>query len=303
MRDDSGMRVVLAGSSGLVGTALVPLLRQAGHDVVRLVRRRPTVPDERGWDPPTGRLDDDALESADAVVNLCGVGIGDRRWTGEYKQQLRDSRVVPTEVLAAAVAERGVPMLLNASGANYYGDTGERTVDETEPAGRGFLAGVCQDWEAATAAAQDAGARVVLTRSGVVISRSGGLVGQLRPIFALGLGGRLGSGRQFMPWISLEDAVGVIRFALEQESVRGPVNVVGPNAATNAEFTRALGEALHRPAALVVPGLALKAARGAELAEELVLTGPRVRPMVLEKHGYPFAHPTIDAAVTAAVET
>ena len=297
------MRVVLAGSSGLVGTALVPLLRQAGHDVVRLVRRRPTVPDERGWDPPTGRLDDDALESADAVVNLCGVGIGDRRWTGEYKQQLRDSRVVPTEVLAAAVAERGVPMLLNASGANYYGDTGERTVDETEPAGRGFLAGVCQDWEAATAAAQDAGARVVLTRSGVVISRSGGLVGQLRPIFALGLGGRLGSGRQFMPWISLEDAVGVIRFALEQESVRGPVNVVGPNAATNAEFTRALGEALHRPAALVVPGLALKAARGVELAEELVLTGPRVRPMVLEKHGYPFAHPTIDAAVTAAVET
>ena len=297
------MRVVLAGSSGLVGTALVPLLRQAGHDVVRLVRRRPTVPDERGWDPPTGRLDDDALESADAVVNLCGVGIGDRRWTGEYKQQLRDSRVVPTEVLATAVAERRVPVLLNAAGANYYGNTGDRPVDETEPAGRGFLAGVCQDWEAATAAAQDAGARVVLTRSGVVISRSGGLVGQLRPIFALGLGGRLGSGRQFMPWISLDDAVGVIRFALEQESVRGPVNVVGPEPATNAEFTRALAEALHRPAALIVPGLALKAARGAELAEELVLTGPRVRPIVLEKHGYPFAHPTIDAAVTAAVKT
>jgi uncharacterized protein (TIGR01777 family) len=271
--------------------------------VVRLVRRRPTVPDERGWDPPTGRLDDDALEGADAVVNLCGVGIGDRRWTGEYKQQLRDSRVVPTEVLAAAVAERRVPVLLNASGANYYGNTGDRPVDETEPAGRGFLAGVCRDWEAATAAAQDAGARVVITRSGVVISRSGGLVGQLRPIFALGLGARLGSGRQFMPWISLDDAVGVIRFALEQESVRGPVNVVGPEPATNAEFTRALAEALHRPAALIVPGLALKAARGAELAEELVLTGPRVRPIVLEKHGYPFAHPTIDAAVTAAVKT
>ena len=297
------MRVVVAGSSGLVGTALVPLLRQGGHDVVRLVRRRPTVPDERGWDPPTGRLDGDALEGADAVVNLCGVGIGDRRWTGEYKQQLRDSRVVPTEVLAAAVAERRVPVLLNASGANYYGNTGDRPVDETEPAGRGFLAGVCRDWEAATAAAQDAGARVVITRSGVVISRSGGLVGQLRPIFALGLGARLGSGRQFMPWISLDDAVGVIRFALEQESVRGPVNVVGPEPATNAEFTRALAEALHRPAALIVPGLALKAARGAELAEELVLTGPRVRPIVLEKHGYPFAHPTIDAAVTAAVET
>lgn len=295
------MRVVIAGSSGLVGTALVPLLRQGGHDVVRLVRRRPTVPDERGWDPPAGRIDDDALEGADAVVNLCGVGIGDKRWTGEYKQQLRDSRVVPTEVLAAAVAERGVPVLLNASGANYYGDTGDRTVDETEPAGRGFLAGVCRDWEAATVAAQDAGARVVITRNGVVISRSGGLMGQLRPIFALGLGGRLGSGRQYLPWISLEDAVGVIRFALEQESVRGPVNVVGPKPATNAEFTRALGAAVHRPAVLVVPGFALKAARGAELAEEIVLTGPRVRPMVLEKHAYPFAHPTIGAAVTAAV--
>ncbi len=296
------MRVVVAGSSGLVGTALVPLLRQGGHDIVRLVRRRPAVPDERGWDPPAGRIDDDALDGADAVVNLCGVGLGDKRWTGEYKQQLRDSRVVPTEVLAAAVAEHGVPVLLNTSAANYYGATGDRTVDETDPAGHGFLAGVCRDWEAATAAAHDAGARVVITRSGVVISRSGGLVGQLRPLFALGLGGRLGSGRQFMPWISLDDTVGVIRFALEQESIRGPVNVVGPNAATNAEFTRALGEAVHRPAVLVVPGLALKAARGAELAEELVLGGPRVHPAVLEKHGYPFAHPTIGAALTAAVQ-
>jgi len=297
------MRVVIAGSSGLVGTALVPLLRQGGHDVIRLVRRRPTAPDERGWDPPSGRLDDDALEGADAVVNLCGVGIGDKRWSGEYKQQLRDSRVVPTEVLATAVAERGVPVLLNASGANYYGDTGDRTVDENDPPGDGFLSEVCRDWEAATAAAQDGGARVVIARNGVVISPSGGLMGRLRPIFALGLGGRLGSGRQYMPWISLEDAVGVIRFALEQESIRGPVNAVGPVAATNAEFTRALGDALHRPAVLVVPELALKAARGTELAEELVLTGPRVHPTVLEKHGYPFAHPTIGAALRAAVES
>ncbi|MDQ3150399.1 MAG: TIGR01777 family oxidoreductase [Actinomycetota bacterium] len=297
------MRVVIAGSSGLVGTALVPLLRQGGHDVIRLVRRRPTAPDERGWDPPSGRLDDDALEGADAVVNLCGVGIGDKRWSGEYKQQLRDSRVVPTEVLATAVAERGVPVLLNASGANYYGDTGDRTVDENDPPGDGFLSEVCRDWEAATAAAQDGGARVVIARNGVVISPSGGLMGRLRPIFALGLGGRLGSGRQYMPWISLEDVVGVIRFALEQESIRGPVNAVGPVAATNAEFTRALGDALHRPAVLVVPELALKAARGTELAEELVLTGPRVHPTVLEKHGYPFAHPTIGAALRAAVES
>ena len=297
------MRVVIAGSSGLVGTALVPLLRQGGHDVVRLVRRRPTTPDERGWDPPAGRIDDDALDGADAVVNLCGVGLGDKRWTGEYKQRLRDSRVVPTEVLAAAVAQRGVPVLLNASGANYYGNTGNRIVDETDPAGRGFLAGLCRDWEAGTTAAQDAGARVVITRNGAVISPSGGLMGRLRPIFALGLGGRLGSGRQYLPWISLEDAVGIIRFALEQESVHGPVNVVGPNAATNAEFTRALGTALHRPAVLVVPGFALKIAQGHELAEELVLAGPRVRPAVLEEHGYPFAHPTIGAALRVAVES
>jgi len=293
------MRIVVAGSTGLIGTALVPLLRQGGHEVLRLVRRRPSAPDERGWDPPAGTIDDDALEGADAVVNLCGVGLGDGRWTGEYKQLLRDSRIAATEVLAAAVAERGVPVLVNASGANYYGDTGDRAVDETEPRGTGFLADLCADWEAATAAAK--GARVVTLRSGVVISPAGGLVGQLRPIFALGLGGRLGSGRQYLPWISLDDEVGVIRFLLEQDAVSGPVNATGPETVTNAEFTSAFGAALHRPAVLVVPGFALRLVRGAELVEELILTGPRVVPAVLERHGYRFAHPTIDAALTAAV--
>jgi len=293
------MRNVVTGSTGLIGTALVPLLRQGGHEVLRLVRRRPSAPDERGWDPPAGTIDDDALEGADAVVNLCGVGLGDGRWTGEYKQLLRDSRIAATEVLAAAVAERGVPVLVNASGANYYGDTGDRAVDETEPRGTGFLADLCADWEAATAAAK--GARVVTLRSGVVISPAGGLVGQLRPIFALGLGGRLGSGRQYLPWISLDDEVGVIRFLLEQDAVSGPVNATGPETVTNAEFTSAFGAALHRPAVLVVPGFALRLVRGAELVEELILTGPRVVPAVLERHGYRFAHPTIDAALTAAV--
>ncbi len=297
------MRVAIAGSSGLIGTALVSVLRQAGHEVLRLVRRRPGAPDERAWDPATATMDAGTLDGVDAVVNLCGSAMATRRWSGEFKQAIRDSRIGPTEVLATAVAEYRVPVLVNASGVGFYGDTGNREVDETAPSGSGFIAQVCRDWEAATMAAERAGARVVRVRTGLVISPSGGLIGQLKPLFALGLGGRLDSGQQYMPWISLDDAVGVIRFALELESVRGPVNVVGPNAATNAEFTRALGEALHRPAALVVPGLALKAARGVELAEELVLTGPRVRPMVLEKHGYPFAHPTIDAAVTAAVET
>lgn len=294
------MRVVIAGSSGLIGTALVPLLRQAGHEVMRLVRRWPVAPDERGWDPPAGRLDDDALDGADAVVNLCGNHLG-KRWTGEYKQRIRDSRVVPTEVLATAVAERGVPVLVNASGTNYYGDTGDATVDETGPLGSGFMAQLCHDWEAATRPAADAGGRVVCTRNGAVMTRSGGLVAEMRPFFALGLGGRLGSGRQHLPWISLEDEIGVLRFVLEHDSVRGPVNAVGLQPATNADFTRALAAALHRPAALVVPGFALKLARGAQLVEELALTGPRVRPAVLEKHGYPFAHPTIDDAMVAAV--
>jgi len=302
MRDDPGMRVVIAGSSGLVGTALVPLLRQGGHDVVRLVRRMPTAPDERGWDPPAGRMDDDALDGADAVVNLCGNELG-KRWSGEYKQRMRDSRIVPTEVLAAAVAERGVPVMVNASGTNYYGDTGDRTVDETGPRGRGFMADLSHDWESATAVARDSGARVVCTRSGPVLTPRAGLLGEIRPFFALGLGGRLGSGRQYMPWISLEDEIGVILFALEHEALDGPVNAVGREPVTNAEFTRALGEALHRPAVLVVPGFALKIARGAELVEELVLTGPRVKPAALEKHGYPFVHPTIGVALRAAVES
>ncbi|MGH3979739.1 MAG: TIGR01777 family oxidoreductase [Pseudonocardiaceae bacterium] len=297
------MRVVIAGSSGLIGTALVPLLRQAGHEVIRLVRRRSSAPDERGWDPPAGTLDGDALQGADAVVNLCGVGLAERRWTGEYKQAIRDSRIVPTEVLAAAVAEHGVPVLVNASGVNYYGDTGPAAVDETAPPGSGFLADLCKDWERATAAANHGGARVVRLRTGPVLSSAGGLLGQLRPLFWLGLGGRLGDGRQYMPWISLDDEVGAIRFVLEHPEMAGPVNLTGPAPVTNAEFTRAFGEAMKRPTVLVVPGFALRLARGAELTDEAVLTSLRVVPAALEKHGYPFEHETVGAALAAALDT
>lgn len=295
------MRVVIAGSAGLIGTTLVPLLRQAGHEVLRLVRRRPSAPDERGWDPPAGTLDEGALDGADAVVNLCGVNLGDKRWSGEFKQLLRDSRIVPTEVLAAAVAEHRVPVLVNAAGSNIYGDTGDHVVDETAPSGSGFLAELCRDWEAATAAARDGGARVVTLRTGPVLSPSGGLVGELRPFFALGLGGRLGDGRQYLSWISLDDAAGAICFLLEHEDVSGPVNVTGPAPVTNAEFTRAFGEALNRPAVLVVPGSALRIARGSELADQVALVGQRAVPAVLERHGYAFAHPTVGAALAAAL--
>jgi uncharacterized protein (TIGR01777 family) len=247
-------------------------------------------------------MDAGALDGVDAVVNLCGSAMADRRWSGEFKQAIRDSRIAPTEVLAAAVAEHRVPVLVNASGVGYYGDTGDREVDETAPAGTGFLAGVCRDWEAATATAERAGARVVRLRTGLVISPSGGLMGQLKPLFAVGLGGRLGSGAQYMPWISLADEVGAIRFAVEHDELSGPVNLSGPDPVTNQEFTEAVSEAMHRPAVLTVPGFALRLIRGAELVDEMVLTGQRAVPAVLRSHRYPFQHPTLPAALAAALK-
>jgi uncharacterized protein (TIGR01777 family) len=292
------MRIVIAGSSGLIGTALVSALRQAGHEVLRLVRRRPGAPDERGWDPPAGRLDAGALQDVDAVVNLGGASIGGRRWSDAYKQQLLDSRIHPTEVLAGAVAERGIPLLVNASGVGYYGDTGDTVVDESAPRGGGFLADLCVEWEAATRPAADAGARVVCLRTGLVLSSSGGLMGRVLPVFRFMLGGRLGSGRQYLPWISLDDEVGAIRFAIEHDEVRGPVNLTGPGPVTNAEFTRELSAVLGRPAPWVVPAFALRALFG-ELADD-VLTGQRAVPKVLQEHGYRFVHPTLRAALESA---
>jgi uncharacterized protein len=293
------MRVVIAGSSGLIGSSLVAALRGAGHEVLRLVRRRPAAPDERGWDPPAGRLDRGALDGVDAVVNLCGAGVADKRWNDARKQVLLDSRTVPTEVLAAAVVEHGVPTLVNASAIGFYGDTGDHVVDESTPSGTGFLAELCRQWEAATAQA-DTRARVVKLRTGLVISPSGGLFGKIRPLFRFGLGGRLGDGRQYMPWISLDDAIAGIRFALEHKDVEGPVNLTAPSPVTNAEFTRTIGHAVHRPTPWVAPAFVLKAALG-EIAEEGLLSGQRAVPKVLERHGFHFLHPNLGAAVAAAV--
>ncbi|MGW4845831.1 TIGR01777 family oxidoreductase [Nocardia vulneris] len=295
------MKVVIAGSSGLIGTALVAALRRDGHDVARLVRRRAAGPDEFTWDPVRAELDDRALRGADAVVNLCGASIGRRRWNGSFKQELRDSRITPTDVLAAAVVAADVPTLLNASGVHYYGGaTGDRVVDETSCAGSGFLATLCRDWEAATAPAVDAGVRTILLRSAVVLSGHGGMLGMLQPLYSLGLGGRLGSGRQYTPWISMADEIGAILFALGHDTLRGPVNVVGPAPVTNAEFSRALGRSLHRPTPLVVPAFALRALIG-EFAQEAILHGPRAIPTALEEAGYEFQHPTVGAALAAMV--
>ncbi|GAB2970612.1 TIGR01777 family oxidoreductase [Saccharothrix stipae] len=293
------MRVVIAGSSGLIGTSLVAALRGAEHEVLRLVRRRPSAPDERRWDPPAGRIDAGALDGVDAVVNLCGAGVADKRWSDARKQVLLDSRTVPTEVLAAAVAEHGVPVLVNASAIGYYGDTGDEVVDETSPSGTGFLAELCRQWEAATAPA-DEHARVVRMRTGLVISPSGGLFGQIKPLFSFFLGGRLGDGRQYMPWISLDDAISAIRFVIEHD-VSGPVNITAPSPVTNAEFTRTVGHALRRPTPWVAPAFALKAVLG-EVAEEGLLSGQRAVPRVLEQRGFQFLHPALGAAVAAAVE-
>jgi uncharacterized protein (TIGR01777 family) len=294
------VRVVVAGSSGLIGTSLVAALRAAGHDVVRLVRRTPAAPDERGWDPPAGRIDDGTFDGVDAVVNLGGVGIGDRPWSGSRKQAIRDSRNVPTEVLARAVADHDVPTLVSGSAVGYYGDTGPRAVTETAPSGQGFLADVCRDWEAATRPAADAGVRVVRLRTGLVLSPAGGLLGPMKAVWKLYLGARLGNGRQYMSWVSLDDEVGAIRFAVENPDLSGPVNVTGPTPVTNREMTRALATALGRPAPFVVPGFAIKTVLG-EMGEEMLLFGQRAVPTALLDAGYQHRHNSVTEALAAAL--
>ncbi len=291
--------VAIAGSSGLIGSALIAALRSADHRVIRIVRRVPNGRDEVRWNPDSGEFDPGELQGVDAVVNMCGVGVGDKRWSGAYKQLLRDSRIDPTEVISAAVVEAGVPVLVNASAVGYYGDTGSRIADESAAPGTGFLAQLCVDWEAATAPAQDAGVRVVLARTGLVLSPGGGLLAKLKPLFALGLGGRLAGGHQYMPWISLEDEVRALLFAINQP-MSGPVNLTGPAPVTNAEFTAALGRALKRPAPFLVPGFALKTLLG-EFAEEGLLGGQRAIPAALERAGFAFHHNTIGEALAYAL--
>jgi uncharacterized protein (TIGR01777 family) len=296
------MRVVVTGTSGLIGSALVPALRADGHEILALVRREPRRADEIQWDPAAGRLDPGALAGVDAAVHLAGAGVGDRRWTDAYKKTIRDSRVLSTQLLAERLAglEPRPKVLVSASGMGIYGDSGDVPVDETAPAGSsGFLAGVAQEWEAATAVAADAGIRVCHLRTGLVLSSRGGAMARMLPLFKLGVGGKLGSGRQWWSWVSLADEIGVIRFLLDADGVRGPVNVVSPNPVTNAEFVQALGRAVHRPSLLPVPAFALKAVLG-EFSSE-ILDSLRVVPGVLTKAGYPYVHPELDRALAAVV--
>jgi len=296
------MRVVVSGSSGLIGSALCKSLAGDGHEVIKLVRRTAST-GEVQWDPLPGQLPSGALEGTDAVVHLAGAGIGDHRWTDSYKAEIRDSRVRSTELLATAVADcaNGPKVMLSGSAIGYYGDSDERELDETAPAGPDFLAQVCVAWEAATAAAESAGARVAHLRTGVVLAGHGGALGKMLPLFKLGLGGKFGSGRQWMSWISLPDDVAAIRHLLTAD-VRGPVNMTAPTPVTGTDFARTLGKVLHRPALLPVPSFAPKLLLGSELVDALLLAGQRVIPRALQSSGFTFQHATLDAALRAVLE-
>lgn len=287
------------GGSGLLGNELVASLRRSGCRVTVYSRvAQNERPDTAYWNPEAGVIDLAALQGADAVVNLCGENLADGRWTPERKRRFRSSRVDVTALLARSLAslEKPPKVLVNASAVGFYGDRGETALDEDRPPGTGFLAELCQAWEAATAPAVGAGMRVVLLRFGVILTPRGGALAAMLGPFRIGLGGRLGSGKQRMPWITLNDAIGVIRFALRHSDLSGPVNAVAPESITNAQFTRALGRALHRASILSVPAIALKLALG-EMASEMLLSGANVRPRKLEVAGFRFEYPRIDDAL------
>lgn len=292
------MRVAITGASGLIGSALAESLAADGHEVLRMVRRPADEPDEVAWHPGEGWVETAKLEGADAVIHVAAASIRPTRWTPTYRRSIRDSRVVGTRTVAAALAgmDSPPPRLLCGSAVGYYGETGQAAVDEHASRGEGFLAELVAEWEAATQPAEQVGISVVHLRSGVVLSPFGGQLAAMLPVFRLGLGGRIGSGRQFMSWIALADEVDAIRFLLEHPEITGPVNLCAPEPVTNADFTRALGAALRRPTPFAAPGFALRAALGL-FADEAALASQRVLPARLQEAGYTFRHPELHAAL------
>jgi uncharacterized protein len=295
------MKIAVTGASGLIGSALVPHLRGSGHDAMRLVRRPAASVDEISWDPRSGSVDLTRLEGTDAVIHLAGAGVGDHRWTDAYKREILDSRVDGTHTIVTAMTalEKRPAVLVSASAIGWYGDTGDRPVDESAPAGTGFLADVVRAWEAAAGPAAAAGIRVVHPRTGLVVSSKGGAWARMLPLFKAGLGGKLGSGRQYWSWISLRDEIRALVFLLENEALSGPVNLTAPTPLTNAEVTSIMGTVLHRPTLLPAPAFALKAALG-EFSTE-VLGSARVIPSVLESTGFTFEDPALESALRAAL--
>jgi len=292
------VNIVVSGAGGLVGSALLPALESDGHTVRRLVRGRAGAT-EVSWDPSGGTIDVDALHDTEAVVHLAGEGIAERRWSDEQMARIRDSRVRGTSLLAETIANLPTPpqVLISASAIGYYGDRGQECLTEDSPPGDDFLAHVCVEWEAATAPAEQVGVRVVHIRTGIVLAPDGGSLERQIRMFKLGLGGRLGSGRQYVSWISLDDEVAAIRHLLDTATARGPHNLTSPGVVTNAELTKTLARVLRRPAVIPVPAFALDLALGEGLARSLVLASQRVVPRRLLEADYEFRHPELEGAL------
>ena len=293
------MKIIVSGASGLIGQPLVASLRNHGHEVVQLVRRTPRA-NESQWNPSAGQLDVAVLEGADAVIHLSGAGIGDRRWTAKYKQELVESRTKSTTLLATTIAKcsKKPRVFLSASGIGIYGARGDEQLTEQSSHGASFLAEICKQWEAAAKPAVDAGVRTVFLRTGIVLTPLGGALKKQLPLFKFGLGGKFGNGKQWQSWISLDDEISAIEHLLTA-NISGAVNLTAPNPVTNAEFTKALGRTLRRPALLPIPKFGPKLLLGSELAENLLFTGQRVMPAELQKSGFAFQHSTIDVALRA----
>ena len=290
-------RIAVTGASGLIGTALVGYLKSEGHTVQRFVRRPVVAPDEIQWDPKTGYVDLEALRGVDAIIHLAGAGVGDKRWTKKYKAEILNSRLLGTTAIAHAVAEVKPQVFISASAIGWYGESGNRGVIETDKAGDDFLAAVCREWEAAADLAGDV--RTVKLRTGLVLDPTGGALGRMLPLFRLGLGGKLGSGKQWWSWITLHDVLRAITFALENP-ISGPVNITAPNPVTNQEFTAALARAMHRPAVFPVPAIALKVALGGFSME--VLGSKKVIPQALTDAGFTWDYPHLTDALGVLVE-
>ena len=290
------MKIVISGASGLIGTQLVAKLSNNGHEVVRLVRRSPKS-GEIQWNPKSGTLDAAALEGVDAVIHLSGAGIGDKRWTDGYRKEILDSRTATTALLAKTMASlsRKPSVFLSGSAIGIYGARNDEQLTEVSTHGTGFLAEVCEQWEAAAQPAVDAGIRTVYLRTGIVLSPKGGALKKLLPLFKLGVGGKFGNGKQWQSWISIDDEIGAIEHLLTA-NVSGAVNLTAPNPVTNAEFTKVLASVLKRPAIVPVPTFAPKIVLGGELADALLFTGQRVIPAALNASGYMFKHTTLESA-------
>ena len=291
------MKVLIAGASGLVGSALIPALEAGGDEVTRLVRS-PARAGEIEWHPNNDQIDTVKLEGFDAVINLAGENIAAGRWTDDQKRKIRDSRVHGTHLLSEAIAKLSnrPKVFICASATGIYGDRGDETLDEQSESGGGFLAGVCREWEQATEPALQAGVRTVNLRFGPILAREGGMLAKLLTPFKMGMGGKVGSGKQYISWVAIEDAVGAIKLALNEESFRGPVNIVSPNPVTNEVFTKTLGHVLSRPTALAMPAFAVRLAFG-EMADEMLLVSQRVLPKKLADAGYEFQQPELEGAL------